>query len=50
MMCKVNPSISNEAQGTTHRRLQFHYMLASVEVGTVDTNQGLQLIYIVYHL
>jgi len=49
-MYQVNTRISNEAQTTTPTRLQFQYMLASVDIETVDTNQVLQMIYIIYHL
>jgi hypothetical protein len=46
-MYQVNSRKSNETQGTTPRRFQFQYILASVDVGTVDKNQGF---YLKYHL
>jgi hypothetical protein len=48
-MCKINHRISNEAQGTTTRTLQFHYMLASVDVEIVYANEGLEILCISRH-
>jgi hypothetical protein len=48
-MCKVNHRLHNEAQGTTTRTLQFHYMMASVDAEIVYTNEGLEIICISRH-